>query len=412
MNPRSKDISFNTLNRLAFGSLLASGAFVILLAYHRSLSPRFSDWIRTLIYLLPWLMLWPLYSFEVITNKARRIEIALMGSIIILGILNVVFSANPPKSYEAMKLLLLTGVLPLWTSMFLLTGRRRRDEFGVFCCCCLVIVAPAEIINYLAGGCGDPGSINLFTINPIPTGTLMILLSLGPLYCLLSESKKVKFVGFLLLVSDLAIIWITQKRGTWIALGVMVLVLITYWRSKFKYYVVPLLLAVFFMVSCRVGHNYQSLDATIPSHLSILHRLEMCPFALHIFTSHPFLGIGLRPYIHEKYLVDYAQHNKDLPNFEATVKMLQTFDNMLITGFVEQGSLMTLAYLALIAVIIIKYCRKTRPCLSSRAADFLILLPLLGFAVHSLTYDSLMFPQINWLFHVELGMLAGCSSDI
>jgi O-antigen ligase len=355
-------------------------------------------------------MLWPLYSFEVITNKARRTEIALMGSIIILGILNVVFSANPPKSYDAMKLLLLSGVLPLWTSMFLLTDRRRRDEFGVFCCCCLAIVAPVEIINYVGRGSGAP-AFNVFTIHPIPTGTLMILLSLGPLYCLLSESKKIKFVAFLLLVSDLAVIWITQKRGTWIALGVMVLVLMICWRSKFKYYVVALLLATFFMISCRVGHNYQSLDPTIPSHLSILHRLEMCPFALHIFTSHPFLGIGLRPYMHEKYLVDYAQHNKDLPNFEATVKMLQTFDNMLITGFVEQGSLMTLAYLALIAVIIIKYCRKTRPCLSSRAADFLILLPLLGFAVHSLTYDSLMFPQINWLFHVELGMLVGCSSD-
>jgi O-antigen ligase len=411
MNRRSRDIFFNVLNRLAFWSLLASGAFVILLAYHRFLGPRVDDWIRTFIYLLPWVMLWPLYSFEVITNKARRIEIALMGSIIILGILNVAFSVNPPKSYEDMKLFLLTGVLPLWTSMFLLTDRRRRNEFGVFCCCCLVIVAPAEIISYLAKGGGDPASIDLFTINPIPTGTLMILLSLGPLYCLLSESPKIKIVGYLLLVCGLALIWMTQKRGTWISLMVMVLVAITYWRSKFKYYVLALLLAVLLLISWRVGNNYKSLDATIPSDMSILYRLEMYPFALHIFTSHPFLGIGLRPYMHEQYLADYQQRNKNFPNFAENIKKLQTFDNMLVTGFVELGSLMTLTYLTLIALIIIKYCRKSRPYLSSRTADFLILLPLLGFGVHSLTYDSLMFPQINWLFHVELGMLVGYSSD-
>jgi O-antigen ligase len=291
--------------------------------------------------------------------------------------------------------------------MFLFTDQRRRNEFGVFCCCCLVIVAPAEIINYLAKGWGDPASINLFTINPIPTGTLVILLSLGPLYCLLSESSKIKIVGYILLIFGLALICMSQKRGAWISLGVMVLVGITYWRSKFKYYVLALLLAVLLFISFRVWHNYKSLDANIPSHMSILYRLEMYPFALHIFTSHPLLGIGLRPYMHEQYLADYQQHNIAIMDFGENVKILQTFDNMLVTGFVEMGSLMTLAYLTLIALIIIKYCRKVRPCLSSRAADFLILLPLLGFGVHSLTYDSLMFPQINSLFHVELGILAG-----
>jgi hypothetical protein len=62
MNRLSSHISFRTLNQLAFGSLLASGAFIILLAYHRFLGPRMGDWIRTFIYVLPWLMLWPLKS--------------------------------------------------------------------------------------------------------------------------------------------------------------------------------------------------------------------------------------------------------------------------------------------------------------------------------------------------------------
>jgi hypothetical protein len=34
-------------------------------------------------------------------------------------------------------------------------------------------------------------------------------------------------------------------------------------------------------------------------------------------------------------------------------------------------------------------------------------LVLLGFAIHSLTYDSLLFPPVNWLFHVQVGIMAG-----
>jgi hypothetical protein len=70
---------------------------------------------------------------------------------------------------------------------------------------------------------------------------------------------------------------------------------------------------------------------------------------------------------------------------------------------------MTLAYLGLIFYIIGQYCRQTHPFARVNPAEFLRLLPLLGFALQSLTYDSLMFPQINWLFHVQLGILAGYS---
>jgi hypothetical protein len=35
------------------------------------------------------------------------------------------------------------------------------------------------------------------------------------------------------------------------------------------------------------------------------------------------------------------------------------------------------------------------------------MLILLGFAIHSLSYDSLLFPPVNWVFHVQLGIMAG-----
>jgi hypothetical protein len=80
---------------------------------------------------------------------------------------------------------------------------------------------------------------------------------------------------------------------------------------------------------------------------------------------------------------------------------------MFITAFVELGTLMTLAYLGLISYVIVNYWQNMRSFSPNHKAPFIPLLPLIGLAIHSLTYDSLIFPQINWLFHVQLGILAG-----
>ena len=140
-------------------------------------------------------------------------------------------------------------------------------------------------------------------------------------------------------------------------------------------------------------------------------NLSRCPSAkyqIHIYLKHPVFGIGLRPYTHGSYLKDYHNH-QNLRLFSQTVKDLQTFDNMLLTSFVELGTLMTLAYLALIALIIIKYCRKLQLGGQAPLVDLYRLAVLIGWAVHSMTYDSLVFPSINWLFHVQLGILAAYS---
>ncbi len=410
MNRLSKLGAVFTPDRLAFGAFLVSGAFVILLSSNNLLGAKLRGSTKNLIYFLPWVMLWPVYRLRVIADKARRAEIALVISIVILGLLNAYFSGNPPKSFETMKVFLLTGIVPLWIAMFLLTDQHRRDVFVIFCCVCLAIVASVEIIHYIIYKVKySQGSsvIVLFAHHPIPTGTLLILLSIGPLYCLLSESPKLKMVGGLLMMLGLVLIRLTGKRGSFLALFAMLLVWLWHWRSKYKRVAVALLMAAVVLLSFRAWHRLEAFSANNPSQRSVLHRLELYPFALHIFKFHPLWGTGLRAFAHEKYLEDYHQRNREIEDFGETVKGLQTFDNMVVTGLVEMGSLLTLAYLALIALIIYRYRLKIGPFSSSRNIEFLWLLPLIGLAVHSLTYDSLMFPPINWLFHVQLGILAG-----
>lgn len=401
MNRLSKLGSFCSWEWLAFWAFLGGGTYIVLFP------PKYSAWITT-VYLAPWLLLWLAYSWRIVQDKARRTEIILMGTILVLGAVNVIGSDDWYKSYQAMRLFLLTGIMALWISMFLMADPRRRNIFAWFCCGCLALVISNDILAYLTKGSGSV-EFSIFFFNPIPLGTMVILLSLGPAHLLFSESPKLKIAGGVMLSLGFLIILLTQKRGTYLAVSAMALIWIACRRNRWGLLAVAALVAMGLLIPFKDLSTYKSLDQEIPSHFNILNRQELYPFAWHVYKKHPLMGIGLRPFTHEKYLSDYQQHNPEFKYFVPTVKRLQTFDNMLLTAFVELGTLLTLAYLGLVIYILVNYCRKVRPFAGFRGEDLFRLLPLLGFAIHSLTYDSLLFPNVSWLFHVQLGILAGFS---
>ena len=88
------------------------------------------------------------------------------------------------------------------------------------------------------------------------------------------------------------------------------------------------------------------------------------------------------------------------------VATLHTFDNMILTALVELGSLLALLYLGLILVIVVRYGRKLWASPASPTLEWYRMLVLLGFAIHSLSYDSLLVVPVNWVFHVQLGLMA------
>jgi len=326
-----------------------------------------------------------------------------MSLIIVLGIINVYMSDNVYQSSLWMTMFLLSGIIPLWTSMFIITDDRSRNNIYYLSCVLLFIITVIEIANYVITGS------ELLSINhPIPLGTLVILLMVGPLFMLVSHQKRMKLSSIFLVIMGLTLLIIANKRGIYLAIAGMTLAWIFYRYIRTSFYAIIMLIICLTLLTV-VWNYYKLLDKNIPYHNSILHRLELYPFSLHIYQKHPLLGTGLRAFSHESYLTDYQVHNKSLDTFKKTVIKLQTFDNMILTGLVELGSIMTICYLGLILYILVRYCRITRPFSLNHKREFVLLLPLLGLAIHSMTYDSLIFPQINWLFHVQLGILAGFS---
>jgi O-antigen ligase len=393
-------------NQLAFYALLASGTYIILLWSPQVLGRYVGKWRTIAIFIFPWLMLCLAFSWQVLTSRRHRPEIILIVAIIILGILNVCCSDSPVQTLPAMWLFLLGGIIPLWVAMFLFGHRPRLIIFDWFCAGALAVVLAVELGLWVLRGPYGSGVFQIFINHPIPLGTLVILLSPGPVRLLAASRPPLRLAGGLLVLAALFLIFLTHKRGTWLTVAAMLVVVILYLARRRRLLVAAFIIALAVILPLQAHRHLARLNPGEPHDASILQRLELYNFALHVWKAHPFTGMGLRSYTHQRYLPDYHRRNPSLTRFPQAVATIHTFDNMLLTSLVEMGSLLTLAYLGLFFFIVIRYGRRLWAAPVPVPLEWFRLLVLGGFALHSLSYDSLLFPPVNWLFHVHLGIMA------
>jgi hypothetical protein len=198
------------LNQITFYSLLGSGAYIILFWSPNVLVALFSRYTKIIIYIFPWLMLWLAFSWEVLTNREHRLEIFLIITIIGLGVINTALSDSVSNSLAPMRTFLLTGIFALWAAMFLLSDQSRRKVFDWFCAGALAVIVLAEIIVYLIRGNSGSGVFQIFSPHPIPLGTLIILLSPGPVRLIASKNFSMRAAGGLLILLSGLLIFLTK----------------------------------------------------------------------------------------------------------------------------------------------------------------------------------------------------------
>ncbi|MCX5893175.1 MAG: hypothetical protein NTW80_09430, partial [Deltaproteobacteria bacterium] len=130
---------------------------------------------------------------------------------------------------------LLTGILAAWISMFLITNKKRRDIFNWFCLGCMAIIIPVEFITYSPPMTGVNGLANIFALHSIPLVTLLVLLSMGPLHLMLSKDRRIKTIGYVVAGFGGVLIFLSQKRGTLVAIAAMVLIWWMYRSVRVRY---------------------------------------------------------------------------------------------------------------------------------------------------------------------------------
>jgi hypothetical protein len=340
-----------------------------------------------------------------IHQKEFQKELYFALIIVILGILNIVFSDNRPVTLKMMVLFLISGIGIFAVTSSLFSTKFRRAIFLWLCWISLLALCVSGTIEYL-----DRKSIFLFSYNPIPAGSLLILFFVGPLVLFASSSWRLSLIHVLSIVFGIVLIVLIGKRGPIFGLLGMAFLLGSLLIGR-RFWIIVLILLIFVGIEYKFRNNLSStfVDKLIIDRpiFTIINRLEGYPFAVHVFSKNPLFGVGLGAPL-EKYLRGYREKitiPRRYPFFQH-IKDNRTLENIILCGFVEMGGLFTIAYIVLLIYLLARVFGFVRRRRKSRLHAILLLTPLFGFFIHSMTFDSLIYPHLNWLFHSLLGLMA------
>jgi len=357
---------------------------------------RLSILVACLLPLLP-VLVWKIPLL--IQNKELDKQFLFIPLIIILGILNIAFSEDRSTTLKVMTLFLISGIGIFVATSCLLNTKFRQSIFLWLCWMYLLALCVYGTMEYM-----NKKPILLLSSNPIPAGSLLILLFVGPFVLFLSSSWRLRFLQLSSIVFGVGVIIMIGKRGPIFGLIGMALLLGALLHKR-RLWIISLIVVILVGTGYKMrNHLPITLRKNLITHPSTLFRLEGYPFAAHIFFEKPLFGIGLHAPL-KKYLENYKEKVAEGRIYRWQIRK-KTLDNMLLCGLVEMGGLFTITYIALIIYLLRNLFRYTRDDSKKRLKAKLLLIPLAGFLIHSLTFDSLIYPHLNWLFHSLLGLMA------
>lgn len=376
-----------------------------------------------------------------VNEKKLPSELILLALVLVFGAANMFFSDDTWATVKGMGLFLIAGPFVLVTTGLLVNSRQRRVILFYILTGCLLFFCFLGLYQYLFEPWGPVFQISLLSFNPIPAASVLLLLVSGPTLLLARAdniSAKICF-GIVALFGAFMVVLIF-KKGPILGLVVALIFSGFFFVRKFGIFMVvsTVLLAGYIStgyISDKTdpfpfgrGLNSVKFQEKYLNRDSSLVRMELFRFSKVLFKENPFFGIGynasLVEYLPENYEAKYLiRKKKCLTFFEVNLtcdmrrehysleeyfeaKSKNTLDNIVLSLVVETGILFTFSYMVflfpsgwlLFKAIINKD--------SNRSEMICLVAILLGFFVHSLTFDSLKYPNLNWVFHMLVGMAA------
>ncbi|MBT4259344.1 MAG: O-antigen ligase family protein [Nitrospina sp.] len=347
---------------------------------------------------------------SLIKNKTWPVEFKIVLVLTILGMLNICFSENQLASLKGMSLYLMSGILVFSISYSLFDNKQTQMRFFYLCSFCFIILLGFGTYEFIQQIYASGKRILLFSGNPIPAGSLLILLSIGPLVLLgKSKSNWQRIFWVFCILSGAFLITLIAQRGPALAMVIMAFFLAATKRKGIWIFTLVALVLV--------TTGYQLADK-VPPQLknellrkeTLLVRMELYHIALDVIKEKPIFGLGFNSSL-SRFIPDDYQ-SKIYPtdqtySFQSMVAGVHVFDNMALSFLGEMGGLFTMAYLGLGVYLLINVVTVLRkPTLLDNMQVILTLVVLAGFTAHSMTFDSLKYPHLNWIFHSLLGLIA------
>ena len=162
-------------------------------------------------------------------------------------------------------------------------------------------------------------------------------------------------------------------------------------------------------------------------------RAEHYFFGFHVFKKNPVWGLGYHPNLFKYFYCEGRRHNRNREQYPEDIyhprfcnglfsydliflsqqrgrywgyyQTFRSFENIVLTFLVEMGGLFSAIYFGGVIYIFIVFFKKFRAPPQQNLAGMLTIAVMVGFAFISCTFDTLRFPNLNWLFHSFLGLM-------
>ena len=324
-------------------------------------------------------------------------------SVFFLGLMSSLFCENQWATFKFIILFIVSGPLVFLSTFYFFEVKKNQEIFLWLTSIGILVLSLFGIYEY-----NFTYGIRLFSDNPLPAGAMLIILSASPIILLRHKKLKAsKIILILSLLFSVIVILLLAKKGPFIGMILTVFFLCLFFdRKYFKYFLVFILMAGL-ILSYLIKSSPTSKDL-IRYKSSIALRVENYIFGLYIFKNNPLWGIGtdadLLKHL-DKYAIKTSNQTKK-SKYRKYVKWAKTFENIVVAFLVEMGGLFSVVYFGGLLYFILGYWKSRREHSIYDANTRIITSVLIGFAAISLTFDTLKFPNLNWLFHCLLGLMA------
>jgi hypothetical protein len=403
----TKEISFRYYN-LAFILFCLSTAFIIL--YSVRAINFWPPLVEKSSILIACFLPAGIFYFSRSTAQKTPKEVIWLFLIAILGLTSSLLSENPWASVKAIALFMASGPLIFITTKYLFESEKNREVFYWLTSLMMFILSifgTYELYNHQG--------MLLFSRNPLPAGALLILLSTSTIILLKRNTSSALriLLALSLIISSIVIIW-SAKKGHFLGITIIIAFFLAF-RSR-RYF--STLFGFIIFIGCTLYFSFFTLsknkdiiysDNSLSSYTL---RAENYFFGIHIIKSNPIWGVGFKadftPYFSNyKITLSKAISKK---NYQHYIKTLNTFENIILTYLIERGPLFSLAYFGGILYLVVGSLNKAYSFCSTDMALLLVISVIAGFSFMSLTFDTLRFPNLNWLFHSFLGLMVNLSN--
>ena len=338
-----------------------------------------------------------------LSSKVLPIEIKWVLLILLLGLISSLFSQNQWSTLKSTILFIFSGPLIFISTKLLLKQEKAREMFLRIASFILLSITFYGVYEYIFSK-----NILLFSDNPLPACALLLLLSAPPIILLGREyHSPLKYFFILSLAFSAGLMILLAKKSLILSIAFIIFYFIfSKISNKSRFFFLFLLVAGVALVF--TSKNITNLN--LNSSYSL--RVESYFFGLKIFKENPLLGVGfkasLTPYLDGYDPVIKKVLSEDL--FYHFIKINQTLENIVLGFLIQFGGLFTSLYFGGLLYFIFATFNKKKP--PSFQKEFSIIIAVfIGFTAMSFTFETLRFPNLNWVFHSLLGLLVNLSEN-